>query len=133
MSGFVAVQSIKNHEVGKKHKETVERFFIEQRRKKVKDAREQQDIEKELAKIDKVGPAVWLVVATARGRGVERLPARDRLRRRLPLPTSLAHTLCHPLPPLAHCFYDAWCRHVSWRCHPAAADGVRSKVFFFGV
>ena len=69
VSGFAAVQSIKNHEVGKKHKETVERFFIEQRRKKVKDAREQQDIEKELAKIDKVGRAVWLVVATARGRG----------------------------------------------------------------
>lgn len=48
-------QSIKFHENGKKHKETVERFFIDRRRKKIKDAQNEQEIERELAKVDKVG------------------------------------------------------------------------------
>jgi hypothetical protein len=55
LPGLTPLQSIKFHEAGKKHKETVEKYFIDQRRKKIKDERNEQEIERELAKVDRVG------------------------------------------------------------------------------
>ena len=48
------VQSIKHHENGKKHKETVSKFFLDKKRGKLEEERKQRELDKELREIDKV-------------------------------------------------------------------------------
>ncbi len=54
------VQSIKHHEGGRKHKETVEKFFKDKRKEKFDEAKRQKEIDRELEKVEKV-----LVVASS--------------------------------------------------------------------
>jgi hypothetical protein len=48
------LKSIKHHENGKKHKDTVQQFFFNKRKAKYDDERNQREIDKELRAMDKV-------------------------------------------------------------------------------
>lgn len=46
--------SVKHHESGKKHKETVQRYFFDRKKAKIDEDKRQREIDKELRDMDKV-------------------------------------------------------------------------------
>lgn len=54
-------QSVKHHERGNKHKSNVQRFLIDQRKKKREEEFAKRDLEKTLREVNKVSPLLRIL------------------------------------------------------------------------